>query len=326
MAEGTRRFLDALAAEYGSVGRFQFDGRTASLADVLDELRTYALLQKHKLVIVDDAQVFLAGGRGASTDDDGSSATSGEGPKRRRALEAYAENPCSDASLLLRSEGWRPGKLDKLVAKVGAIVKCEPLRDREAIGWCVQSAQDRYGCKLENPAARLLVERIGPSLGHLDTELAKLAVFVGDAGKINRAAVIALVGRSRQEQAWALQGAMLSCDPGQACTKLRELTLVAQVPAELVMWAIGDLLKRLHTAAHGLRGGATPGQLRRDLRLFGPSGDRLLEVARDTDPKVFAHLLRIAVDADQATKTGRGEKARNLEVLTLQVTDSIRCP
>ena len=37
MAEGTRRFLDVLAAEYGSVDRFQFDGRTASLADVLDD-------------------------------------------------------------------------------------------------------------------------------------------------------------------------------------------------------------------------------------------------------------------------------------------------
>ena len=42
----------ALEAEHGEVDTIQFDGQKASLADVLDELRSLALLQRHKLVVV----------------------------------------------------------------------------------------------------------------------------------------------------------------------------------------------------------------------------------------------------------------------------------
>ena len=335
IAEGTRRYAEALEAEFGTLGRFQFDGQTASLADVLDELRTFALLQGHKLVVVDHAEVFLAGGPRArdeadeAADGDGVAGdggpAKGEGPRRRRALEAYAEHPCPEASLLLRSQTWRPGRLDKLIAKVGAVIKCEPVRDGQAIAWCQKTARDRHGSPIEAAAARRLVERLGPDLSRLDSEMAKLAAYAGEGRPIGEDAVAALVSLGRQEKAWILQGAILSGDPGTALSKLRELLGVSQVPYELAMWAVGDVLRRLHTAARALRAGASPGELRRQLQLFGASGDQLLRVARTCDPARLAQLLQVAVDSDVATKSGLGEKTRNLEVLTLHVADTIGC-
>ena len=99
---------------------------------------------------------------------------------RRRALEAYAENPCAGATLLLRAEKWHRGKLDKLVAKVGAVIKCEQPKDarcRAPGPW--PRARIATGWPSISPAAQLLVGRVGPGLARLDTELAKLAAFVG---------------------------------------------------------------------------------------------------------------------------------------------------
>jgi DNA polymerase-3 subunit delta len=331
LAEGTRRLAEALGREHGTdpddgdpkegVGRVTFDGETAELADVLDELRTFGLFQDHKLVIVDKADLFLRGG--AKGEDDEAAGAKGQGAQRRRALEAYAEKPSAGATLLLRAEGWRAGRLDKAVAKVGAVIKCEPLKDAAAVQWIVDACPGRHGLKVDRPAARLLVERLGPGLARLDTELAKLAVFVGEGRRIGRQDVAELVGLGREEQAWALQEAIMSGRPGEACTMMRQLLEISRLDPVLVTWAISDLLRRLHTVAQLSRQGGSVRSLTGPLRLWGPTGDRIVEVARRTDPGVFARLLATAVRTDLASKSGQGEPARNLEALTLQVTDTI---
>ncbi len=78
--EGTTRLTGLLREQFGGVDQFDFEGDTAELADVLDELRSYALFQGHKLVVVDVADQFVAG------------------DTRRRALEAYAAQPSEGAT------------------------------------------------------------------------------------------------------------------------------------------------------------------------------------------------------------------------------------
>ena len=324
LTEGAKRLYELLEAEHGkdAIQRFTFDGETAELADVLDELRTFGLFQDHKLVIVDKAERFLGGGGKAP--DDGAGGSRAEGSVRRRALEAYAENPCAGATLLLRAERWHRGKLDKLVAKVGAMIKCEQPKDRDAVAWAVAGCPDRHGLAIDRPAAQLLVERVGPGLARLDTELAKLAAFVGPGRRIGRDDVVELVGRSRQEQAWELQTAIMTGRPNEACVKMRQLLEISRLDTVLVMWAISDLLRRLHTVAQLSAQGVAVRSLSKPLRLWGETGDRIIEVARRSDPGVFARLLERAVRTDLANKSSLGEPGRNLEALTLQVTDTIR--
>ncbi|MHC4217948.1 MAG: DNA polymerase III subunit delta [Planctomycetota bacterium] len=312
-SEGAKRLQAVLETEHGkdTVQRFTFDGDTAELADVLDELRSFGLFQEHKLVIVDKADRFVAAGDKAA------------GSTRRRALEAYAENPAAQATLLLRAEKWNRGKLDKLVARVGVLIKCESLKEGEAVAWAVAACPHRHGLAIDRDAARLLVERLGTGLGQLDTELAKLAAFVGPGRKIGRDDVIELVGRSRREQAWELQTAIMTGRPGDACVKMRELRQISRLEKELVMWAISDLLRRLHTVAQLSRQGVAMRSLVQTHRLWGATGDRILEVARRSDPTIFARLLERALQTDVAGKSGLGDADRNLEVLTLQVTDTI---
>lgn len=313
MMARTREIADMLRKAHGEIEQFEYDGETAELAAVLDELRSYGLIQQHKLVILNKADVFLAP---KNKDDDS---------RYRRAMEAYAQNPVDNATLLMRADTWRSGNLDKHIAKVGAVFKIEQPNEATALKWCVGRVQKRYDATLEPAAAQRLVEQTGPDLARLDVELAKLAAFVGGGQKITRDHVNELVGMSREEEVWSIQSAIASGSPSCALTKLREVLSVKDKEV-VATWAICDLLRKLHAAAHLLREGVNPQAVSRQLKLWGDSASAIMSAARRCDPAHLADLLQAAIQTDQNSKSGTGEIVRSLEVLTVQVADGIGAP
>lgn len=298
--ERLRRFHQALVAAHGEVSRFDFDGGTAKLVDVLDELRTFGLLATHKLIVVDKADQFVAG------------------EETRRALERYAESPMQEATLVLRSEAWRPGNLDKLVAKVGAVLKCEPPDAATAVAWCAKRAEKEHAVAVDDAAVEALVERVGTDLARLDTELAKFAAYLASEpeGKrrVTRALVTALTGQSREEAAWEVQEAVLSGRASTAVRKVRELVEVSQAPEQLILWSLVDLSRKLHDAARLLAEGAAEQAVSRQVKLWGPSAAPTLRAARALGPRQAARLFDEAVDLDRRSKSGlAGELPRTLE-------------
>ncbi len=56
----TRELVRVLQEAHGEIEEFRFDGAVTEPAVVLDELRSFGLLRSHKIVILDDADKFLA--------------------------------------------------------------------------------------------------------------------------------------------------------------------------------------------------------------------------------------------------------------------------
>lgn len=302
--ERTRQLAEALETAYGGVDRFELDGASASLSSVLDELRSYGLLSQHKLVMVDNAEVFMA------SED------------KRRAMERYAENPQQESTLLMRAGGrWNPGKFDKLVdACGGAVVKCEAPSEGDAVRWCGARAGKRHGSELESGAAELLVEKIGPDLARLDTELAKLAAAAGEGKPVTRRLVAEFVGLSREEQAWEIQGVLLREGPKAALEKLNELIHIAGVPEVMIGWSIVDILRKVHDAARLLEAGQNEFAIAKQLRLWGEAQGLVLQTARKLGPRTAARLLLEAVRTDARTKSGwSSDSARTFEALVVTV-------
>jgi DNA polymerase-3 subunit delta len=346
--EHTRRIVALLEAAHGAIDRFSFDGATVEPAVVLDELRSYGLLQQHKLVLVDQADRMLATG---SDDADAPSpppaprgrakSRGGPPPPRpvarrtpRELFERYAAEPVDSATLLLRADTWRPGRIDKLIEKVGAIVACEAPDAARAAGWCTARCPKAHGCAISPAAAALLVERIGPDLARLDAELGKLAAYVsagGSGGTIDAEAIRALVGLTREEQAWTIQSELLaSADAdraqeaaGPAVAKLRELMLVSQQPEQLLSWAMIDLVRRLHAASSMHAAGAGDAAIAKELRLWGDTRGPILGVARRVPPRRLARLLDRAIASDLRVKRGAAEPVRSLESLAVEIADTL---
>src|ERR1043166_3824259 len=86
-----------IGSDRDSMAVAEFDGESAKLADVLDEVRTASLLAPIRLVIVRDADDFVS--------------------EHRESLEKYLKAPSSSGVLLLTCKSWpATTRLNKQVA------------------------------------------------------------------------------------------------------------------------------------------------------------------------------------------------------------------
>lgn len=301
----TAQLRATLEAAHGTVDMIRFEGPQATVSEVLDECRTFGLMVQHKLVVVDDADQFVK-------------------ESTRPALSRYAESPADNATLVLRTTRWHKGNLDKLIEKVGAVIKCEPPSPAQATAWSVARCTKRHAVTLDRQAAGVLVQRVGPDLARIDAELAKLAGAVGEGGTIESALVTELVASASQEdEVWPLQATLLRADPAIALAQLRDM-LDARIAPTLITYACLDLTRKLHAVVEGLAAGQPEAQIARDQKLWGPSKDGVLRAARQLDRRTAAVLLHETVASDARQKSGRADPERAVERLVVRIPSLLR--
>ncbi|MEM1330389.1 MAG: DNA polymerase III subunit delta [Planctomycetota bacterium] len=301
-AQHTQDLRARLAEAHGDVDLIHFDGQTAQPADVLDECRSFGLMQQHKLVVVDQADDMVKG-------------------DSRPLFERYCESPSEGATLVLRCETWRPSNLDKAIEDpergAGGVVACEPPTPAQAVNWAGARCKKQHGGTIGRQAAALLVERLGADLGRIDAELGKLAAAAGGE-EITPELVAEFVGVSREEEVWGIQANLLAGSPESVLAHLRDLIEVSRQPTELIGFAFCDLARKLHAMTAAIAGGANPAGVAKELRLWGPSAQAVQTAARRFTPAQTLALLDAAIEADLYAKTGRGVPARLLERVALR--------
>ena len=283
----TDRLVGLLRDAHGDLDTLRYDGNSDRPADILDECRSFDLMMRPKVVIVDDAEKVVK-------------------DSARALFERYAESPPESATLILRSGAWRPGNLDKLIKKVGAIVKCDTLSPGEAVQWAAGRAVKRHEATIEPAAAVALIERLGCNLGRIDSELAKLAAAAaadGDPVTITTKHVSDLVGRTREEEVWAIQSRLLA-GPEEALGAVREALGPWRQPPVMVMYACVDLLRKVHGASKLAAQGEPPQQISKSLKLWGDSQRAVMGAARQIKPDAAAAALRRVIGLDRDAKSG----------------------
>jgi DNA polymerase-3 subunit delta len=165
----------------------------ASVADVLDELRTAPFLAPRRAVIVREAHTFLT-------------------QNRKPLEEFFAKPPPSTASLILMLRVWKGnGKLEKRLLQIGEKIECSVPEKGSLRGW-LQKAAGKRGKKLAADAPELLEQWVGRAYGTLDAEIEKLSLYVGERDTITLADVSAVVVASAGPQAFALTNAITEGD------------------------------------------------------------------------------------------------------------------
>ncbi len=284
----TLRLRESLEAEFGADGVevIRFDGESAQPVDVLDECRSFDLMSRHKLVIVDHADRFVAG-------------------ESRAVVERYAESPSDNATLVLRSSAWRPGKLDKRIAEIGAIEKAEPLTPAKAAGWAAARAAKRHGVELSRDAAVALVQQVGTDLARIDQEIGKLSCAVENpAGPITAEHVREWVGRAADEDLWAVQGPIASGDAEAALGVIDDAQRLWRQAPTGILYAELDLIRKAAAVARLVEQGENPFVASRKAKLWGPSADAIAQAARRAGAAELQELLTDALATDVKTKTG----------------------
>src|SRR3982751_1663125 len=106
----TQRLKEILAQLPKDAARIDVDGERAELADVLDELRSFAMFGGGKVVVVSNGDEFIT--------------------RFREQLETYCEHPADSATLVLRVNSLPQNqRIAKIIGKTGEIVECAPPKD-----------------------------------------------------------------------------------------------------------------------------------------------------------------------------------------------------
>ncbi len=212
------------------------EGATATLATVLDDVRTPSLLGGRRAMIVDEADPFVT--------------------KHRQSLERYCANPapCGVLVLLCRTLP-KSTRLYKSIVASGQVVTCEMPASREMSRWITQRAKAKYSKVLSAESVRLLRDHVGDSPGLLDAELAKLTAYVGGRSRIEAADIAALTGHHREEKVFAVTDAMSSGDAKAALSYWDQvLSTDRAAPGRALAglaWSVRRLLEARRSYEHG---------------------------------------------------------------------------
>ncbi len=193
----------ALGPGGGELGLTTFPGDKATRAAVFDELQTLPFLSPRRLVVIEGADPFVT--------------------RERAWLEKYVAEPAPVGVLVLEVQSWPANtRLAKLLPD-DATLLCKAPATARLPAWCRAWCKAGHGKDLAPAAAQLLVDLVGPEMGQLDQELAKLALYAGNAPRVEAADVDTLVGNSRAENTWQLFDLIGAGKPGEALTLLERV-------------------------------------------------------------------------------------------------------
>jgi DNA polymerase III subunit delta len=213
--------------EDASFGLTSYPGEKAVWSAVHDELLTLPFLCRRRLVVVESAEPFIS--------------------THRPHLEKYVAAPAKSGVLVLEVKSWpATTRLYKLLDGPASI-SCKSLTGQKLVDWCRRWSSAQHGKQLVVPAAQLLVDLVGPEMGLLSQEIAKLAVYAGEAARIDSEDVDRLVGNNRAEKTFEIFNLIGQGDAKGALSFLDRLLEQGEKPLAL-LGAFGWQLRKLAQA------------------------------------------------------------------------------
>ena len=294
-----RQALEAVLAALGTeVQRADVDGPGASVASVLDELRSFAMFGGRRVVVVRDADEFIS--------------------DNREVLESYlgsvAPGPGGNVLVLRCNALAKNTRVYKMIDGLGGIVPCEPPPQRDLPRWVAQRASEAHALKLDPAAAVLLADLIGTDLGSLDNELAKLALTSTPGQRIGPDQIGGDVAFRREQQMWTLTDALSRERPDEAIRIWRQLLSTDPAAAFKAVTWLALWLEKATGALRMSQARQPPFAIAKALQIWPASNvDGLLRAAGQLGPRGLLAATDRLAELDYRFKTGVGDAARGVE-------------
>lgn len=195
-----------------------YTGDKLDFSTVRNDLDTLTFLSPVRIVIVDQADPFVS--------------------ENREALERYVASPSKVGVLVLDVKTFpETTKLAKALpdaAKLSCKAFEYPKQKDRVLDWCVKWARNGHGKRLDRAAAEVLVDLVGPALGLLDMELAKLANAIGANAEITPDDVNRLVAQTGKANVFHILDAIAGGQPAKAFDLLGRLLDSGDAPQEVI--------------------------------------------------------------------------------------------
>jgi len=184
----------------------------------------------------------------------------------------------------------------------------------------IEYTKDAYGKNLTREAAELLVELTGDELPRLYSEIDKLSAYADKDKAITQKHIESLIGHNRLFNAFAVIDAITAGDSGTAVQRLRGMFTEDRSAEYTVIGAFAFHFRRMFNAKVLLEKGMQPGEIVKQLRLWG-NQDKFFTQLRKIPLKKIGQYMKFLAETDYAIKTGRAKAQIEMEQFVLRLAN-----
>jgi DNA polymerase III subunit delta len=268
----------------GALERFEAEGRRAPDAEaVVGALAAISLTAGHRYILAEGVE--------------------GWGKADVERVAAALKSLPPDTTLSLVANGKAPAALGKAVeAAGGEILAYEAPHQRELPKRLVAEARE-LGFSLDPGAARMLVERLGPRLLRLRTELERLAIWAGQGGSVGPADLEAMISDTSEAAIWSLADALVEGDEGAALAVSERLVSQGEALPRII-YSVAPRLRQAAKAARELEGGRPPKEVAKGLSMHPYAAKMLITKVQGRSPEDVEGAIRALADLEVWSRGG----------------------
>lgn len=279
--------------------------------DILDEANTAPMFGKHKLIVVENADVFL--------------------DKYQEKILIYIKNPFKFNRLILNvlSIDKRTKLAKAMDGKQGIIIECDKLFDKpapwetkkpeyesEITKWIAMHAKS-YNKTMSLKTAFCLLEKTGNNLAIIDRQLDALSLFIADRKEITVEDIQNLSGLSHREKLYNLLDAISMKDTIQALKMVENIfktglenernniTYDAKSIAITILISTHKRMKDLWKIIRILNNGGNKNDIIEKTTVKRPFADKMIKQACNFNEKEMPEKWKYMLEADLLCKTSR---------------------
>lgn len=303
-----------VAPETADFNFHTFSPAPDQIQQALGMAQTQPFFAERRLVVLRDCPVFSASRKKSDEAEGEEDEKAGGGDEL---LLAYLKNPVASTCLVFlcgESVDSRK-KVTKAAIATGGAVECKSLKPDDAVLWAEQRSTSVYGKKLNDQAARLLLEKLGPDLRMIDNELQKLALYVGEAKGIAVLDVDSIVGGVAETEIFRLTEAVMLKERAKAMDLLERVLRQVDHPLQILA-ALTNRFRQILTVKSLVARGVSLREGPGIAKMHPYAYEKMVGHVRPLSRSAIARAMERLLEADLAVKSGFDPK---LAVETLVV-------
>lgn len=228
----------------------------------------------------------------------------------------YLKNPCPETTVIFTPDKVdKRRNIDKKLMAACQTVEFAYLDRAMRLTWAKNYLKST-NAKCEAGAVECLLDRITDDMYRLKNELDKVISFAGE-GTIFIKAVKHLVIDSREADVFELWDALLDEDVKRSLVLLEKLVL--SMESFHILGMIAALYRKVLGVQESLILKINIPKIRSDFKLFGPSGQKIMQLAWRKSKDDLTHALSLVAQADNLLKSGVGRNQIFLQMLILEI-------
>ena len=275
------KLSQTLIPEETSMNKTVFDGNKTDPIEVIDAAMSPPFLAEHRLIILSDTG-FLK----TST----------------VIADRIQEFPETTYMLFFEKDCDQRNKLYKYIEKEGHVANFEALRDSDTVSFIANRLQ-RYGMRISDSDARVLLEQCGNDLTGLANEIDKIASFCEGRDVVTAADIRTMTSALSQGQMFRMIDAIVAGNRKQAMSLYRELLLDQTAPVAILRNLINNfynfsMVMRLN------RKGISAFEIGQQAKLPSGAVSRFLKAARNASIDRITDAVERGRELESKIKNG----------------------